>query len=74
MWPLITVPVEEVEAVEVTEDAEFVRCKAFRGVKTPLDSSEFIACRDELPFNPHAGRLMLAKLGGLATAVMGKGR
>lgn len=66
---------EELDALDETEEDELLRGIDFRGIKTPLTSSEFIEFRDwpPPPLIPHAGRLMLEKLGGLATAVMRKG-
>lgn len=71
---LTAVDVEELDALEETEEDELLRGIDFRGIKTPLTSSEFIVFRDwpPPPLMPHAGRLMLEKLGGLATAVMRK--
>ena len=42
----------------------------FRGMNMPRPSSGFMALRDWPPLIPHPGRLMLLKVGGLATAVM----
>lgn len=67
---LTAVDVEEAEEFEDMDEDELVRGIVFRGIKTPLTSSEFIEFRDWPPLIPHAGRLMLEKLGGLATAVM----
>lgn len=71
---LTAVDVEELDALEETDEDELLRGIDFRGIKTPLTSSEFIVFRDwpPPPLMPHAGRLMLEKLGGLATAVMRK--
>lgn len=71
---LTAVDVEELDALEDTDEEELLRGIDFRGIKTPLTSSEFIEFRDwpAPPLIPHAGRLMLEKLGGLATAVMRK--
>lgn len=77
-WPfncpleLTAVEFDDVEEFEDMEDDELVRGIVFRGTKTPLTSSEFIEFRDWPPLIPHAGRLILEKLGGLATAVMRK--
>lgn len=75
-WPLVlltAVDEDETDDVEEMEEEELFRGIVFRGISTPLTSSEFIELRDWPPLSPHAGRLMLAKLGGLATAVMRKG-
>lgn len=69
---LTVVELDDVDEFEDMEDDELVRGTVFRGIKTPLTSSEFIEFRDWPPLIPHAGRLMLEKLGGLATAVMRK--
>lgn len=58
------VNVEEFDELEFMEEEEFERCMAFLGAKM-LRSS----LADWLPLL-HAGRLIGAKLGGLATAVM----
>lgn len=74
-WPLVlltAVDEEETDEVEEMEEEELFRGMVFRGISTPLTSSEFIELRDWPPLSPHAGRLMFAKLGGLATAVMRK--
>lgn len=74
-WPLVlltAVEVEETDELEEIEEDEFDREMVFRGIKTPLTSSEFMGCRDWPGLSPHADRLMFAKLGGLATAVMEK--
>lgn len=75
VWPLeLLTAVEEDEADEFDEmdEDELFRGMVFRGINTPLTSSEFMELRDWPPLSPHAGRLMFAKLGGLATAVMRK--
>lgn len=54
------------------EEDELLRGMVLRGIKTPRTSSEFMELRDWAPLSPHADRLMFAKLGGLATAVMRK--
>jgi hypothetical protein len=71
---LTDVNVEEADALEDTDEDELLRGIDFRGIKPPLRSSGFIEFRDwpPPPLMPHAGRLMLEKLGGLATAVMRK--
>lgn len=71
---LTAVDVEELDALDDTDEDELLRGMDFRGIKTPLTSSEFIEFRDwpPPPLIPHAGRLMFEKLGGLATAVMRK--
>lgn len=69
---LTAVEEDDVEEIEDIEDDELVRGIVFRGIKTPLTSSEFIEFSDWPPLMPHAGRLILEKLGGLATAVMRK--
>lgn len=74
-WPLVlltAVDEEETDEVDEMEEEELFRGMVFRGISTPLTSSEFIELRDWPPLSPHAGRLMFAKLGGLATAVMRK--
>lgn len=63
------VDVDEFEEVELTEDDELVRDKVFRGINMPLTSSGFIGALPSI--EPHAGRDICWKLGGLATAVMG---
>lgn len=69
---LTAVEVEDTDELEEMEEDELDREMVFRGIKTPLTSSEFMGFRDWPPLSPHADRLMLAKLGGLATAVMRK--
>lgn len=73
-WPFVlltAVDDEEMDELEEMEEAEFVLERVFRGIKTPLTSSELtVELRDWLPLSPHADRSMFAKLGGLATAVM----
>lgn len=68
----VTVPVEEADEVEDTEDEEFVLWMDFRGANMPRTSSGFIVLSACPPLTPHAGRFKLAKLWGFATAVMGK--
>lgn len=67
----VTVAAEEFDDVDAMEDAELVLWMVLRaGTKMPpLTSSGVIALID---CPPHACRLMLGKLGGLATAVMEK--
>jgi len=64
-------PVDDVDDIE--ED-ELVRWMVLRGANMPRGSSGFMALSDCPPLIPHPGRLMLEKLGGLATAVMGTAR
>lgn len=74
-WPLVlltAVDEDETDDVEEMEEEELFRGMVFRGISTPLTSSEFMELRDWPPLSPHADRLMFAKLGGLATAVMRK--
>lgn len=77
-WPLLLLTAVEVEDVEETEDVdameedELFRGMVLRGMRTPLPSSEFMELRDWPPLTPHADRLIFAKLGGLATAVIRK--
>lgn len=74
-WPLVlltAVDVEDTDELDEMEEDELVRGMVFRGIKTPLTSSEFMEFKDWPPLSPHADRLMFAKLGGLATAVMRK--
>ena len=68
--PLVaTVVLDEVEEIE---DEEFVRESCLRGANMPLTSSGFMGV---LPLtDPHAGREIWGKVGGLATAVMRKDR
>ncbi len=70
--PLVdtSVELEDVEEFDDMEDDELVRWILFRGMNMPLTSSGFMGLSDCPPLMPHAGRLMLGKLGGLATAVM----
>lgn len=72
--PLVaTVVVDELEEVDETEEEELLRCSVFRGAANmPLTSSGFIEFRLWPPLTFHPGRLSCWKLGGLATAVMGK--
>lgn len=72
-WPFVlltAVDDEEMDELEEMEEDEFVLERAFRGIKTPLSSELTVELRDWLPLSPHADRLIFAKLGGLATAVM----
>lgn len=69
---LTAVEVDETEDVDEMEEDELLRGMVLRGMRTPLTSSEFMEFRDWPPLSPHPGRLMLAKLGGLATAVIRK--
>lgn len=69
---LTAVDVEDTEELDEMEEEELDREMVFRGIKTPLTSSEFMEFKDWPPLSPHADRLMFAKLGGLATAVMRK--
>lgn len=74
-WPLVlltAVDEEETEDVDEMDEEELLRGIVFRGISTPLTSSGFMELRDWPPLSPHADRLMFAKLGGLATAVMRK--
>lgn len=74
VWPMLlltAVEVDETEEIDEMEEEELFRGRVLRGIKTPLTSS-FIELRDCPPLSPHADRLLLAKLGGLATAVMRK--
>ena len=58
------------DEAEETEDDEFERESCLRGANMPLASSGFMGL---LPLMlPHAGREIWGKVGGLATAVMGK--
>lgn len=59
---------EELEAIEETEDEEFVRWALFRGMNIRATSSACIV----FTLEPHAVRLFCWKLGGLATAVIGE--
>jgi hypothetical protein len=68
----VTVPVDDVDEEEATEDEELVLWIDFRGANMPRTSSGFIALSVCPPLIPHAGRFKLAKLWGFATAVMGK--
>lgn len=70
---LTAVDEEETDELEEMDDAELDREMVFRGIKTPLTSSEFMEFKVWLPLSPHAGRLIFAKLGGLATAVITRG-
>lgn len=73
VWPLLlltAVEVDETEELEEMEEDELLRGMVLRGMRTPLTSSEFIELRDWPPLSPHPGRLIEAKLGGLATAVI----
>lgn len=75
VWPLLlltAVEVDETDEFDEMEEDELFRGMALRGIKTPRTSSEFMELRDWAPLSPHADRLMFAKLGGLATAVMRK--
>lgn len=69
----VTVDVDEFDDVDDTEDEELVRWRVFRDMNMfiPLTSSELDAF-DICPPLVHPGRLKLAKLGRLATAVMRK--
>jgi hypothetical protein len=63
---VVAVEVDDVDAVDDTDEDELARGMVFRGMNMPLTSS--------LPFKPpHAGgRFIWEKVGGLATAVMRK--
>jgi hypothetical protein len=63
------VDVDEAEDVDDNEDEELVRDKFLRGTNMPLTSSGFIGALPSM--EPHAGRVICGKVGGLATAVMG---
>jgi hypothetical protein len=70
----MTVEVDEFDDVDETDDEEFVRCMVLRvcgNMLMPRRSSVFIELGAWPPLI-HPGRLRFAKLGGLATAVMGK--
>jgi len=71
----VTVDTDEFDAVDETDEDEFVRWSGLRGMNMliPLPSSEFIALRDWPPLI-HPARLRFARLGGLATAVMENSR
>lgn len=68
----VTVDVDELDAVDDTDDEEFVRWRVFRGMNmvTPLTSSDELIEFSDWPPLIHPGRLRFVKLGGLATAVM----
>lgn len=75
IWPLLlltAVEVDETDEFDEIEEDELFRGMVLRGIKTPRTSSEFMELRDWAPLSPHADRLIFAKLGGLATAVMRK--
>ena len=71
----VTVEVDELDEVDDTDDEEFVRWRVLRcmNMLSPLASSDggFIEFSGWPPLI-HPGRLRFAKLGGFATAVMGK--
>jgi hypothetical protein len=69
----VTVPVDEFDDVDDTDDEELVRWMVLRlaNMLMPRRSSAFIEFGVWLPLI-HPGRLRFAKLGGLATAVMRK--
>lgn len=71
----VTVDVDVFDDVDDTDDEEFVRWSVFRGENMVmlLTSSGFIEPSAWPPLI-HPGRLIFAKLGGFATAVMGKAR
>ena len=75
-WPPaldVTVDVDELDDVDDTDDDEFVRWSVFRGM-----NMLFLVTSDGVIFTwpplIHPGLLRFAKLGGFATAVMGKTR
>jgi hypothetical protein len=69
----VTVEVDEFDDVDDTDDEEFVRCRVFRCINMliPLTSSDGFVEFSDCPPLIHPGRLRFAKLGGVATAVMG---
>jgi hypothetical protein len=71
----VTVEVDEFDAVDETDDDELVRWRGFRCISmlTPRASSDdgFIELSVCAPLI-HPGLFRFAKLGGVATAVMGK--
>jgi hypothetical protein len=75
-WPPaldVTVDVDEFDDVDDTDDDELVRWSVFRGM-----NMLFLVTSDGVMFTwpplIHPGLLRFAKLGGFATAVMGKTR
>jgi hypothetical protein len=69
---LTTVEVDEVDEFEAIEEEELDRCRGLRGANMPRISSGSIALRLCPPLVPHDGLFKSEKLGGFATAVMGK--
>jgi hypothetical protein len=66
----VSVEDDPVDDVDDRDEDEFVRGMVLRGANMARLSSGFMALSDCPPLIPHPGRLMLEKLGGLATAVM----
>ena len=64
-------PADEADEVDVTDDAELLRCGPLRGCTIRDTSSALIEFMEPLPDEVHPRRGRDCRLGGDATAVMG---